>query len=226
MSEKSKLWYLENINLFDGMSMEEMEKVEERTTMRSAEKGQYIYFPEEPSSSLYFLKEGRVKIGSYSDDGKENILAILKPGEVFGELALTGEGKRNEFAQALDPDVMICAMSMKDMEELMEMKPGLGVKITKLMGFRLKKMERRVNDLIFKDVRTRIIDLIREMAVEDGKPVGDEVLIKHNLTHQDMANLTGTSRQTVTQVLNELKDKGVIYMERKKILVHDMSKLN
>ena len=225
MSENSKLWYLENFNLFKGMGMSEMQKVEKNTTMKTASKGDYIYFPEEPSKTIFFLKEGRVKIGSYSEDGKENIIAILKPGEIFGELSVAGEGKRNEFAQAMDGDVMICAMSMEDMEMMMEMNSKMGMKITKLIGFRLRKTERRLNALIFKDVRTRIVDLIREMAEEDGTKIGDEIMVKHYLTHQDMANLTGTSRQTVTQVLNELREKDLIYMERKKILIRDLAML-
>ena len=78
MATQTKLWYLENINLFKGMSMKDMKEVERRTTMKIAEKDQYIYFPEDPSTSVYFLKEGKVKIGSYSDSGRENIKAILE----------------------------------------------------------------------------------------------------------------------------------------------------
>lgn len=225
MSSKTKLWYLENINLFGGMSEKQMMEVEKRTIMKTPAKDQYIYFPEEPSRSLYFLKEGRIKIGSYSNDGKESIKAILKPGEVFGELSLAGEDKRNDFAQAMDDNVVICAMGMEDMEYMMQMNSKLGLKVTRLIGLRLRKTERKLEDLIFKDARTRIVELIKDMAKEEGKKVGDETLLKHNLTHQDFANLTATSRQLVTTVLNELKAKDIIHLERKKMLIRDLEKL-
>lgn len=225
MAQQSKLWYLENFNLFDGLSKEMMMEVGERTTMLNAKKGQFIYFPEDPSKSIFFLKRGRIKIGQTSEGGRETLKVILHPGEVFGELALTGEEKRGDFAQALENDVLICAMGIEDLEEMMGRNPSLGIKITKLIGFRLKKIERKLNDLIFKDARTRIIDFIREMGEEHGRPAGDEVLIKHSLTHQDIANLTASSRQTVTTLLNELREKNIINFERKRILVRDMSKL-
>ena len=225
MATQTKLWYLENFNLFKAMSMKEMKTVEEKVKMKTAEKDQYIYFPDDPSTTIYFLKEGRVKIGSHSESGKENIKAILNPGELFGELALVEEGVRSEFAQAMDDNVMICTMNMSDMEQMMQMSPNLSLKVTRLIGFRLRKLERKLDGLIFKDARTRIVDFIKEMAEENGVKVGDEIMVKHFLIHQDIANLTASSRQTVTTVLNELREKNLIYFERKKILIRDMDKL-
>ena len=225
MSENSKLWYLENLNLFDGMDKDEMEMVEKQTKMKEIEKGQFLYFPEDPSTSIFFLKKGRIKIGSYSEDGRESIRAILQPGEIFGELSLIGEDKRNDFAQAIDDEVLVCAMGMKDMERMMEDNTKLSIKVTKLIGLRLKKTETKLNDLLFKDARQRIVEFVRTLAEEQGKKVGDEIMVKHPFTHQDIANLTASSRQTVTTVLNELKEKNLIYMERKKFLIRNIDKL-
>lgn len=206
--------------------MEEMKTIEKRTQMREIKKGDYIYFPEDPSTQVFFLKKGRIKIGTYSDDGRESIRAVLQPGELFGELSLIGEDKRNDFAQAIDNDVLICAMGMKDMEFMMENSSGLSLKVTKLIGLRLKKTETKLNDLLFKDARQRIVDFVKNLAEEEGKQVGDEIMVKHPFTHQDIANLTASSRQTVTTVLNELRDRDLLYMERKKFLIRDISKLN
>ena len=225
MSENSKLWYLENFNLFESMSGKEMKMVAEQTKMKEWGKGQYVYFPEDPSTSIFFLKKGRIKIGSYSEDGRESIRAVINPGEIFGELALVGEDKRNDFAQALDDGVLICAMSMKDMESLMESNNKLSIKVTKLMGLKLRRTETKLNDLLFKDARSRIVEFVKVMAIEQGKKIGDEIMVKHPFTHQDIANLTASSRQTVTTVLNELKEKNLLYMERKKFLIRDVDKL-
>jgi CRP-like cAMP-binding protein len=225
MSAETRLWHLENFNLLESLSSDEKMKMAEMIRDKSIKKGEYIYFPEEASKNIYFLKEGRVKIGSYSDDGKEIIKAILQPGEIFGELSLVGEEKRIDFAQAMDNKVVICSMQMQDMEMMMQKNASLNFKVTKLIGFRLRKVERRLESLIFKDARTRIIEFIKDMAQEQGKKIGSEILVKHFLTHQDIANLTATSRQTVTTVLNDLKEKDLIYMERNKFLIRDIDKL-
>ncbi|MEQ8530984.1 MAG: Crp/Fnr family transcriptional regulator, partial [Imperialibacter sp.] len=93
------------------------------------------------------------------------------------------------------------------------------------MGLRLKRVERKLESLVFKDARSRVIDFIREMAEERGQKVGYEMLIKTKFTHKDIASLTGTSRQTVTTILNELKSQNVINFDRRRILVRDMDKL-
>lgn len=225
MAAESKLWYLQNISLFQNLPQKEMMFVENKSTMKHPEKNQYIYFPEDPSKMLYFLKSGRVKIGSISSDGKEIIKAILHPGEVFGELSVAGEDKRTDFAQALDGDVIICAMGVMDMMEMMEMNPSLSLRITKLIGFRLKKIERRLEGLVFKDTKERILDFLREIAEEKGQKIGDQIFIKLKLTHQDIGNLTGTARQTVTSILNELKEEGKINFDRTTIIINNIANL-
>jgi len=101
----------------------------------------------------------------------------------------------------------------------------LSFKIYKLMGMRIRKLERKVESLVFKDARTRIIDFLKDAAEWKGKKVGFETMIPTKLTHKDIANLTGTSRQTVTTILNELKESNLINFDRRKILIRDLEKL-
>jgi CRP-like cAMP-binding protein len=171
------------------------------------------------------IAEGRVKIGSYSSLGKEITKTILSKGEIFGELALTGELQRSDFAQSLSDDTRVCSMGIEMMQELILENKSLSLKIFKLIGLRFRKLERRLESLVFKDARTRVVEFIKEMAEERGQKVGFETMVKSKLTHQDIANLTGTSRQTVTTILNELKDKNLINFDRRKILIRDMDKL-
>lgn len=222
---QSKIWYLEQINLLKDFKEEELKMFADLTTMRTSGKNEYIYFPNDPSKIVFFLKRGRVKIGKYTDDGKEIIKAILHPGEIFGEMSIAGQESRTDFAQALDDDVMICATNVEDIKKIMNNNAKLSMAITRSIGERLMNVERKMESLIFKDARTRIIDLIKQMAEKRGKKIGDEILLNHDLTHQDIANITATSRQTVTVTLNELKEKDLIYMERKKILIRDIAKL-
>jgi len=122
--------------------------------------------------------------------------------------------------------VRICTMNVVEILEMMRGNAELSLKITTTIGDKLTKVERKFESLIFKDARTRIVDLIKEMATERGKILaGEAILLEHSLTHQDIASLTATSRQTVTTVLNELKDKELINFDRKSILIHEKGKL-
>lgn len=226
MNNFTKLWWLEKIHLFEGLSEQEMLKIEERSIMKTKEKGTHIYFPNEPSKIIFFLKNGRVKIGSYSNDGKEIIKGIMHPGDMFGEMGLVGQDTRDDFAIAMDDNVRICTMNVEEIVDMMRGNPELSFKITATIGNRLARVERKFESLIFKDARSRIIDLVQEMANDRGKVLaGGSVLLEHSLTHQDLASLTATSRQTVTTVLNELKELKLINFDRKTILIHEMDKL-
>ncbi|MDN5203537.1 Crp/Fnr family transcriptional regulator [Fulvivirgaceae bacterium BMA10] len=226
MSTQSNLWYFEDVDLYDILCPHKVEGMQESHTFNKFKKDEFIYFPDEPSDHIYLVSEGRIKIGAYTEDGREVVKTILSPGEVFGELALVGEEKRTDFAIAMDHDTRVCPMNISDMQQLMAINRDLSLKIFKLIGFRIKKLERRIESLVFKDARSRIVDFIRDLAYEKGKKVGFETLIKNHFTHQDIANLTGTSRQTVTTILNELKDQNLINFDRRRILVRDLDKLH
>ena len=186
---------------------------------------QFIYFPDEPSEYIYMIAQGRVRLGHYSAEGKEIITSILTVGEIFGELAIAGEDKRKDFAQSMDGDTKICKLSIQELKELMYGDRELSFKVLKLVGLRLMKLERKLESLVFKDARTRIIEFLKDTAAWKGKKVGYETLIQTKLTHKDIAALTGTSRQTVTTILNELKEKNQINFDRRRILIRDLENL-
>jgi CRP-like cAMP-binding protein len=225
MSNASALWYFESVNLYDVLCPHKVKSMAERHTFNYFKKDQFIYFPDEPAQYIYMVADGRVRIGRYLDDGKEVVTAILGMGEIFGELALAGEEKRTDFAQAMDDKTTVCPLSIEELKQLMYGNQELSFKMLKLVGLRLIKLERKLELLVFKDARTRIIEFIKDSATWKGKKVGYETLVPTKLTHKDIAALTGTSRQTVTTVLNELKEKNLINFDRKKILVRDLANL-
>ncbi len=222
--EKSKIWYFENFNIFEGFSQSQLMEMAKMAAEKSVDKNDFVYFPNELSNKIFILKEGTIKVGNYTDEGREILKAVLHPGEIFGEMALTGEGVRGDFAQAAEP-VVFCIFDLPTIEKMYQMNPKLSLKITKIMGWRLKRIENRLADLVFKDARTRIISFLKDQGENHGKPVGTETLIWNKLTHKDIANLTATSRQTVTTVLNDLRTKNMIYFDRKRILIRDMNNL-
>ena len=226
MNQNSNIWFFENVDLYELLCPHKVPSMKDKHTFHYFKKNEYVYFEDEPSKYIYLIASGRVKIGSYKEDGTEAIKAILGAGEIFGELALAGEERRQDYAQALDDNTTVCPMNIQDMQELMANNQPLNLKIIKLIGIRIKKLERRIDSLIFKDAKTRIIEFLREMALEKGKKVGFEVMFRNYLTHKDIASLTGTSRQTVTTVLNELKEKNLINFDRRRFLIRDLDKLH
>ncbi|WKZ60065.1 MAG: Crp/Fnr family transcriptional regulator [Cyclobacteriaceae bacterium] len=225
MSNTASLWYFESVNLFDVLCPHKTKVMDQKHEFRSFKKDQFIYIPNEEASHLYMIAQGRVKIGHYLDDGQEVVSAILTTGEIFGELALAGEEKRRDFAQVMDNDTQICPLSIDELKSLMKEDKELSFRLLKLVGLRLMRLERKLELLVFKDARTRIIEFLKDAASWKGKKVGFETMIPTKLTHKDIAALTGTSRQTVTTILNELKEQNLIYFDRKKILIRDLSNL-
>lgn len=196
----------------------------EKHTYLQFKKDEFIYFPEEEANHIFMIVSGRVRIGHYLEDGQEVVNAILSNGEIFGELILAGEEKRRDFAQAMD-ETVICPLSLEELKALMKDNHELSFRLLKFVGLRLMKLERKLELLVYKDARTRIVEFLKDAAAWKGKKVGFETMIPTRLTHKDIASLTGTSRQTVTTVLNELKDKNLINFNRKQILIRDLEKL-
>ena len=185
---------------------------------------QFVYMPDDSATHIYMVVNGRVKIGHYLENGEEVLTAILTKGEIFGELAMAGEEKRKDFAQAMEEST-ICPLTIEELKALMVDDKELSFRIIKLIGLRIMKLERKLELLVFKDARTRIIEFLKDAAAWKGVKVGFETMIQTRLTHKDIASLTGTSRQTVTTILNELKEKNLINFNRKQILIRDLNRL-
>lgn len=213
--------HLEQFNLFDNIPRSVLEEVSHFTTLRTRPKNSYIYHPGDASEVLFILKEGRVKIGNYSDDGREVIKAIIQPGELFGEMGLAGEVRRNEFALTMKEECSFYMVYVQDLKDVMSHNAELSLRLIDRIGTRIRRTESRLESIIFKDSKTRVVEFIGDLAERMGRVFGDEILLEHFLTHQDIANLTGTSRQFVTSVLNELKKDKIIRFDRNTILVSD-----
>lgn len=213
------MWYFEDVNLFNVMCPHKLHDFGTEGHFRDYKKGETIYFTDDPATTMYLIANGKVRILNYSEAGDEVVKAILGRGEIFGELALLGEEKRTEIAEAMDNNTMVCPVKIDQVHDLMKENKEFSFKIYRWIGYRMRKMERRIDNLVFKDVRSRLMDFIKELAVEKGRKNGESIIAEHFYTHKNIANLIGTSRQTVTTTLNELRDEGLIDFDRKKIVV-------
>ncbi|MCS6264992.1 MAG: Crp/Fnr family transcriptional regulator [Nitrospira sp.] len=212
----NKLWFLKHIRLFDGVSPSEMQEMEKITRMEEVKKRQPLYLPGDPSSNVYLLKKGRVKIANTAPNGKEVTFDILEPGEVFGELDVLDDAPRSTSAETLD-DAVICVIPRKDFDQYLAMHPTVMFKLTKLIGLRLKKIQSRVEDLVFRDVPARLAHLLLELSKSDGVAENQGIRLKVKLTHQEMANLIGCSRETVSASMGQFRDDGLIEMDGRTI---------
>lgn len=224
MADKTKLWYLENFNLFSSLSKDKMMELNKMISDKETKGDEPIYFADEPSKNIYFLKTGRVKITKYLADGSEKIIAIINPGEIFGELAYFDEGQRTDYAVTLEPS-LICAISNQDLASFIAKNPELNLKLTRLLGLKIRSFHERVEDLIFKDADQRIASFLLRFAEKNGKKIGDQIFVKPFLKHQNIGELTACSRQTVNYFLTGLREKGIIDFDRNKLIINKISEL-
>lgn len=223
----NKLWYLKHIKLFSGLSPSEIQEMERITRMQEIKKKQPVYLPGDPANTVYLLKKGRVKIASSAPSGKEVTFEILEAGEIFGLLETLDDSPRETLAEALD-DALICAIRREDFDRYLREHPDMTVKLTKLIGLRLRKIQNRVEDLVFRDVPARLAHLLLELSKTDGAPDEAGIRLQARLTHQEMANLIGCSRETVSTILGQFRDQSLIRIDGRSIMVlnpHGLSRL-
>jgi len=223
MSDKA-IWYLENIDVGGIFCPQKIGNQLSDHNIKTIKKDEYVYLPDQESDKIYFINTGRIKIGSYADNGKEITKAILGTGEVFGELAMIGEKKRRDYALALE-DTNVCMIPSAQLKDLIKDHSSLSLFFMRMMGSKVIEMENRLESLVFKDSRSRIIEYLVELVNKRGQRVGYEWVVRHFITHQEIANLTATSRQTVTTVLNELRNNEILTFNRKRLLIRELDKL-
>ena len=182
-------------------------------------KNDYVYFSEDSANKVYLIASGKIKIGYYTEDGEEVIKAILRKGELFGEKAILGDDKRNEFAQAIDKSTSICPIGISVLHGLMRENQDLTLGIYKFLNLRFKKLERRLELLMFKDCRERLLAFLEDLKNEYGTDCNalGNIVLKHPYTQKDIASLIGTSRPTLNIILNQLKDEGFLSFYRNEI---------
>lgn len=216
--DKSKLWYIGTNKVLFDLPKEDQELMATMMVPRNIKKKSLVYSEGDSADKLYILKEGRIKITRLASDGKELTMDIIEPGDIFGELTLAGEVERETNAEALE-DSFICTVARGDFERFLKMRPNLSFTITKWIGMRLRKIENRFENLIFQDVRMRLFTLLKDLAEKYGEdvPTGRKITIK--LSHQELANLIGATRETVTFELNKMKKLGELTVEGKEFIL-------
>jgi CRP-like cAMP-binding protein len=218
------IWFLKRCPLFEHLTPDECVRLEARSRARSFPRRSVIYFPDEPGESVLLLTRGRVKIMALTPDGRETIFAFIEPGELFGELAVLDPAPRSEHAEAVE-DSHALAIPREELLWLMARRPDVAMSVTKLLGLRLRRIENRLKNLLFRSNRERTVAVLLELLGSHGQMVGGRWEIGLRLSHQELANLIGATRETVTLTLGQLQKEGLIAVTRRRVTVLDRARL-
>lgn len=219
-----KYWFLKQSDLFSRLSPEQVAAVESRCRIRAFDRGSLIYLPSDQNDAVMLLASGRVKIYHITPDGKQALLALIDPGELFGELAVFAEGTREEFAETMEKSSVLL-IPRAVIQDLMEQHSTVALGVTRLMGLRRQRIERRLKSLLFRSNRERLVHLLLELVGKYGRKVPEGVHLGIRLSHQELANIIGSTRETVTVVLGELQAEGNLLIRRRQIVLTGLERL-
>ncbi|HUE15711.1 MAG TPA: Crp/Fnr family transcriptional regulator [Planctomycetaceae bacterium] len=222
-----KFWYLKNCSLFECLSDEHVRRLETRAKARTFKRGALVYIPSDQGDCVLLLIAGRVKIFHNTHDGKQAVLAIIDPGELFGELAIATleEGQREEYAETMEASTIVL-IPADDIRRLAAEQPSLSVGITKLMGLSRRRVERRLKSLLFRSNRERLVHLLFDLAEKYGRYTKEGgISLGIHLSHQELASIIGSTRETVTLVLGDLQAEGAISINRRDLVLCQVGRL-
>ena len=209
---------LRKVPLFDGLKDEDLEAITRVTITRSYDKDQVIILAEEEGDALFIISKGQVKVSIVSEDGREVILSLLGEGSVFGELSLL-DGKPRSANVVATEDMELYMVRRSDFLQLVYKVPQIAVGLLAELAARLRKTDRKIEGLALLDVTSRISETLLQLADEQGDPSGDGVVLRSRPTHQQLANISGTTRETVSRVLKRLESQGYITCEGRSITI-------
>jgi CRP/FNR family cyclic AMP-dependent transcriptional regulator len=218
--EKRALWYLRKIPLLMDCSAETTQKILKTFELREIRRRQVVYLPGDPGDAVYFVNGGRLKVSKVTRDGKELTLAYRVPGEIFGELCLVEGGPREEMAEAME-NALISVIDRAVFDAILQREAMIGARLVKVVAQRRRDVENKIEQLIFKDVNAKLAELLLRLGEEYGIEDSRGTLVSLKITHQEMANLIGSTRETVSLTLSQFKRRGFINTDGRKVILAD-----
>jgi CRP/FNR family cyclic AMP-dependent transcriptional regulator len=217
-----KTFCLAEVDIFADLSPTEMDAIAAAAPMKTYAAGELP--PQNPVEVLFILKVGRVRVFRIAADGRALTTAVITPGTIFGEMVLLGQHMYDNYAEALD-EAVVCVMGRADVHRFLLSDPRIAARITAILGARLLEMERRLCDTVFKSVPQRIAATLVTLAGQQRRLGVGPRSVRVALRHDQLAALVGTSRETVTRVLREFADHGLIRGGRGRIILLDIDGL-
>lgn len=217
MNQK-KFWFENRTGFFQSLSYEDSKWLNQNFEVKRYERHQHIYTQNDPGDFICFIKTGLVKISKVTEEGRELTLMFIPPCEIFGELCVVSNAVRGTLAEAYE-DSVICTVDRKIFLDFMQPRQHVAVAITKIIGDRRRKLENKIDSLFFKSANSKLISLFLELAKDFGVKDSRGTIINLKLTHREIANLIGSTRETVSFALLDLKQKQLIETDGKRIIL-------
>jgi CRP/FNR family transcriptional regulator len=216
----NKLWYLKQCDVFSSLDKEKLAKIAYIAKEKNIPKNEIIYSSQDKNEQMFIIKKGRVRIFKISADGKIVTLAILGDENIFGTMSAIRGGTSGTYAETLE-DSYICAIHQDDFSKAVKEMPEIALKLIEIINQRLKEAEQRIEDLVFRNIPGRIAGIILKLSEQFGKATQEGIRIDFKITHQELADMVGATRETVTLILNDFKNDNLIKISEKYITIMD-----
>jgi CRP/FNR family transcriptional regulator len=224
MSLKEQIRLLSMVDILGPLSDEEMEDLAKRTPDTFLEQGDVLYTPKDGTERLFILKKGRVQLYEVDQAGEEITLSVVEDGNVFGEMALTGQSLQALYVRALTPSTVV-SLRREELEKLIMNNPEVGLRLVRELAQRLHTSEARYADIIGKDVPARLATLILTLVDSEGVVSSESYRIPTHYTHEQLGSMIGCKRVAVTRAFSRLKEAGAVRLKERHIIVKDIDAL-
>jgi CRP-like cAMP-binding protein len=216
---------LQRAPLFAALEDEDAAELRASMTEVSLERGDSLFHEGDPGDRLYVVIEGKIKLHRSSNDGRENMLAVLGPSEMFGELSLFDPGPRTATATALT-DVRLLGLGHQDLQPWLNGRPKVALSLLRAIARRLRRTNESLGDLVFSDVPGRVAKALLDLSRRFGVPAEEGIHVAHDLTQEELAQLVGASRETVNKALADFASRGWLRLEARAVVLLDVERLS
>ncbi|GAA1241538.1 MAG: Crp/Fnr family transcriptional regulator [Oryzihumus sp.] len=210
--------------LFAALDDEAATALQQSMTSSRLERGDILFHEGDQGDRLYVIREGKIKLGRTSSDGRENLLAILGPGEMFGELSLFDPGPRTATATAV-AETQLIGLGHDNLQAFLTDRPEVAATLLAALARRLRRTNETLADLVFTDVPGRVAKALLDLSSRFGRPAEEGILVAHDLTQEELAQLVGASRETVNKALADFATRGWIKLEARAVILIDVERL-
>lgn len=219
-----KAGLLREVDLFAGLNLDQLREISRTLPMTTCQTGGLVTSPDDDNERLYIVKRGRVRLFRLTPDGKQLTLDILDKGRIAGRMSWLGQELNEVYAEAIE-DAVVCSFSPDELRHLIDRFPGIGFNMIRYLSDRLAASEREREVMAFRSVEQRLAARLLELAERFGQPDVDGVAIDARLTQQELADMIGTSRETLATTVSSLRESGVLEMLNQRVVIRDMERL-
>lgn len=219
VNKQQLLDFLRRVPLFVSLTDEERESIAGVMSHRMMKKRSILFYEGEPCTAIYLLEQGRVKVYKTTEDGREQIVNVLQEGDLFPHVGMFGGSPYPATAETLE-DAVLYSINVQELTRMLESNSALCIRLLQILESKIRELQRRLSDVLSKDIKEKIVNILLSLARKSGTETVETYEIHMELTHQDLANMVGTTRETVSRTVSQLKRDGVVQFDAQKIILY------